>query len=171
MIRGRQLVYVLSAVVASVIVGCARGSTYDHSAVPAPEHEASAPPAEALVTTSVYGSGDGFSGKKTASGERLNPQALTAAHPSLPFGTMLSVRNPKSGKQVQVRVNDRGPYVKGRGLDLSPAAASKLGISKKQGVAKVLVAVEKRPTQKADDAKDPKQHDTDAAHVEPAAAK
>ena len=64
---------------------------------------------------------------KTASGERMNPAALTAAHRSLPFGTKLKVINQNNGKSVVVRVNDRGPFVKGRVLDLSKAAARTLG--------------------------------------------
>lgn len=64
----------------------------------------------------------------TANGERMNPAKLTAAHKSLPFGTMLKVTNPKNGKSVVVRINDRGPFIKGRVLDLSKAAAQKIGI-------------------------------------------
>jgi len=64
---------------------------------------------------------------KTASGERMNPAAMTAAHRSLPFGTKLKVVNKKNGKAVVVRINDRGPFIKGRVLDLSKAAASQLG--------------------------------------------
>lgn len=64
---------------------------------------------------------------KTASGERMNPSAMTAAHRSLPFGTKLKVNNPKNGRSVVVRINDRGPFIKGRVLDLSKAAAQQLG--------------------------------------------
>ncbi|WP_163265006.1 septal ring lytic transglycosylase RlpA family protein [Chelativorans alearense] len=64
---------------------------------------------------------------KTASGERMNPAAMTAAHRSLPFGTNVKVVNRKNGRAVTVRINDRGPFVRGRILDLSKAAASKLG--------------------------------------------
>jgi rare lipoprotein A len=63
---------------------------------------------------------------KTASGERMNPAAMTAAHRSLPFGTKIKVVNKRNGKSVVVRINDRGPFVKGRVLDLSKAAAQKL---------------------------------------------
>ena len=65
---------------------------------------------------------------RTASGERMNPAKLTAAHKTLPFGTRLRVTNPRNGKSVVVRVNDRGPFVKGRVLDLSKAAASQIGL-------------------------------------------
>ncbi len=64
---------------------------------------------------------------RTASGERMNPSALTAAHRSLPFGTKLRVTNKYNGRSVIVRINDRGPFVKGRMLDLSRGAASQLG--------------------------------------------
>jgi len=64
---------------------------------------------------------------KTASGERMNPAAMTAAHRSLPFGSKLRVTNQRNGKSVIVRINDRGPFIKGRVIDLSKAAASQLG--------------------------------------------
>ena len=64
---------------------------------------------------------------RTASGERMNPSAMTAAHRSLPFGTKLRVTNQKNGKSVIVRINDRGPFVRGRVLDLSKGAAQRLG--------------------------------------------
>jgi rare lipoprotein A len=64
---------------------------------------------------------------KTASGERMNPSAMTAAHRNLPFGTKLKVTNKRNGKSVVVRINDRGPFIRGRVLDLSKAAAGKLG--------------------------------------------
>ena len=64
---------------------------------------------------------------KTASGERMNPSAMTAAHRSLPFGTKVRVTNQRNGKAVMVRINDRGPFVKGRVIDLSKAAANALG--------------------------------------------
>lgn len=64
---------------------------------------------------------------KTASGERMNPAAMTAAHRSLPFGTKLRVVNKRNGRSVTVRINDRGPFVRGRIVDLSKAAAAELG--------------------------------------------
>jgi len=71
---------------------------------------------------------DYFSGKATASGERYDPNKLTAAHKSLPIGTLIKVTNLDNDKSVIVRVNDRGPYVRGRILDLSRSAAAQLGI-------------------------------------------
>ncbi|MCZ8543974.1 septal ring lytic transglycosylase RlpA family protein [Mesorhizobium qingshengii] len=64
---------------------------------------------------------------RTASGERMNPSALTAAHRTLPFGTKLRVTNQNNGRSVIVRINDRGPFIKGRVLDLSKGAAGQLG--------------------------------------------
>ncbi len=70
--------------------------------------------------------GTEFAGKPTASGEIFNPQELTAAHPKLPFGTLVKVTNTHNGKQVMVRVNDRGPFAAARIIDLSQGAAEKL---------------------------------------------
>jgi rare lipoprotein A len=74
-------------------------------------------------TASVYG----YDGGKTASGERADPNGLTAAHRTLPFGTTVRVTNNKNGLTVDVRINDRGPFKRGRIIDLTPAAAEKLG--------------------------------------------
>jgi rare lipoprotein A len=74
--------------------------------------------------------GPGFQGRKTANGERYNMGGLTAAHKSLPFGTKLRVTNKRNGKSVVVRINDRGPYVGGRMLDLSKGAAVQIGMIK-----------------------------------------
>jgi rare lipoprotein A len=76
----------------------------------------------------------------TASGERFDPQELTAAHRTLPFGTRLQVTNVATGKSVTVRVNDRGPFVKGRDVDVSYSAAQALGMVH-SGVADVKVDV------------------------------
>jgi rare lipoprotein A len=72
--------------------------------------------------------GPKFNGRMTASGERYDMNAFTAAHPSLPFGTKIGVRNTRTGREVIVRVNDRGPYSKNRILDLSYAAAKEVGV-------------------------------------------
>lgn len=80
-------------------------------------------------TTKMTYYGPGFHGRKTASGERFNKHAMTTAHKTLPFGTRLKVTNPKSGRSVVVRVNDRGPFRKGYSLDLSEGAARSIGIS------------------------------------------
>lgn len=72
--------------------------------------------------------GKDFHGKPTASGEIYNMYAFTAAHKELPFGTVLLIKNIRNAKTIQVRVNDRGPFVKDRILDLSYAAADKIGM-------------------------------------------
>jgi rare lipoprotein A len=69
------------------------------------------------------------SGTGTASGQKLNPRALTAAHRTLPFGTKVRVTNKKNGRSVVVTINDRGPFVRGRVIDLTPAGARVLGFS------------------------------------------
>lgn len=84
--------------------------------------------------------GPGFAGKKTASGERYNPKELTAAHKSLPFGTEVQVTNLDNHKSVIVTINDRGPFVRGRIIDLSKGAAKKLGVYA-TGTAEVELAV------------------------------
>lgn len=84
--------------------------------------------------------GPGFHGRPTASGERFNQNAMTAAHRSLPLGTVVTVTNQRTGKVIKVRINDRGPFVNGRIIDLSKAAAAKLG-TKQAGVGRVCVAV------------------------------
>ena len=84
--------------------------------------------------------GPGFHGRKTASGERFNQYELTAAHKKLPLGTKARVTNLNNGKTIEVEINDRGPYARGRILDLSKAAADRLGM-KKAGTTRVRVEV------------------------------
>lgn len=96
----------------------------------------------AVFTASYYGLNDGFDGKKAANGEIFNKDALTAAHKTLPFGTILKVTYPKTGKSVTVRINDRGPYIPGRDLDLSYGAAKKIGLIE-HGIGQVKVTVVK----------------------------
>ncbi len=80
--------------------------------------------------------GEGFDGKLTANGERFDRRAFTAAHKTLPFNTCVRVTAVDTGKTVEVRINDRGPFVAGRVIDLSEGAARELGITQK-GVAPV----------------------------------
>ena len=79
-------------------------------------------------------------GARTANGEKFDPNELTAAHPTLPFGTKLRVTNTKNGQSVTVRVNDRGPFVHGRVVDVSYSAAQALGMVG-SGTAKVKLDV------------------------------
>jgi rare lipoprotein A len=91
-----------------------------------------------VVTGKASYYADSFQGKKTANGERYQKGKLTAAHKTLPFGTKVKVTNLKNGRSVKVKINDRGPYAKGRIIDLSKKAAKKIGMIQ-QGVAEVRV--------------------------------
>jgi rare lipoprotein A len=81
--------------------------------------------------------GPGFHGRRTASGETFNTNALTAAHRTLPFGAKVRVVNKRTGRSVVVRINDRGPYAHGRIIDLSRAAAQAIGLA---GISEVAIA-------------------------------
>lgn len=83
---------------------------------------------------------DRFQGATTASGEPFDQQALTAAHPSLPLGSKVLVTRPDTGQEVEVLINDRGPFVKGRIIDLSKRAARELGMIRR-GVAPVMITL------------------------------
>lgn len=85
---------------------------------------------------SQYGIGDGYHGKRTASGERFNTYALTAAHKTMRFGSHVTVTNLANGRSVTVRITDRGPFVRGRCIDLSRAGANAIGMG---GTARVRV--------------------------------
>ena len=85
--------------------------------------------------------GRGFHGKATANGEKFDKNNLTAAHPTLPLGTKATVTNLDNGKSVDVTINDRGPYVKGRDIDVSEGAAKELDMTK-SGIAPVKIEAE-----------------------------
>jgi rare lipoprotein A len=91
-----------------------------------PFHLAPVSAADQSGVASIYST---ESGSGTASGQKLNPGALTAAHRSLPFGTKVRVTNKNNGRSVVVTINDRGPFVRGRVIDVTPAAARALGFS------------------------------------------
>ena len=97
-----------------------------------PHGPAASPIGEGIA--SYYGGA--LRGNRTASGERFDPEALTAAHRTLAFGTCLQVENVENGRSVQVRINDRGPFVQGRIVDVSEAAARVLDFIQR-GVARV----------------------------------
>lgn len=99
------------------------------------------PVIEQVGVASWYG--PGFHGQTTASGDRFDQNQLTAAHRTLPLGTRAVITSLETGKSVEVKITDRGPYVKGRKIDLSRAAARKLGMTKK-GVAKVKITATSR---------------------------
>jgi len=99
-----------------VIAGCAT----------APQPQTQPAPSTLHGVASWYG--QEFAGRTTANGEIFDPLLFTAAHRTLPFGTVLDVSNPKTGQTVRVRINDRGPYISGRMIDLSYAAAQQIGL-------------------------------------------
>ena len=99
------------------------------------------------VTATWYG--PGYDGRRTASGERFDPNRLTAASKTLPLGSLVRVTNLENGRSVDVQVNDRGPRARGHGLDLSPAAAQKIGLSD-QGVARVKITPVSTPLSESD---------------------
>lgn len=90
------------------------------------------------VSSDVLGIASVYNDRTTASGEPMDPAALTAAHRTLPFGTNVTVTNRQNGRSTIVRINDRGPFVKGRVIDLSPAAARELNVD---GLAPVSLSV------------------------------
>lgn len=105
--------------IALALAACAAGA----GAPPAP---APAPGWEETGVASWYG--PGFHGRRTASGERFDMEAMTAAHRTLPFGTRVRVQNLDNGRAAEVRINDRGPFARGRVIDVSRAAARDLGM-------------------------------------------
>ena len=123
------------------------------AAASAPEAAAPAAPAAPAAAAGESGKiawyGRKFAGRKTASGEAFNPEALTMAHKTLPFGTRVKVTNPKNGRSVVVRVNDRGPTQADRVGDVSLAAARKLGMLKPGVIQVDLVIVGAAPAKKS----------------------
>ena len=102
---------------------------------PRPSHDVAS-----AKQTASHGVASFYSDTETASGEKFDKSELTAAHPTLPFGTKLRVTDVSSGRFVTVRVNDRGPFVRGRVVDISPSAAEALGMVDK-GLANVRLDV------------------------------
>lgn len=96
-----------------------------------------APIVEQLGEASYYGRG--FHGRKTASGAIFDQHALTAAHPTLPLGSQALVTNITNGRSVWVTITDRGPYARGRDIDLSQAAARRIGVTRRLGTAPVQI--------------------------------
>jgi rare lipoprotein A len=140
------------ALAAAMLSACAQSAVSERPASRAVVQQ-SAPMQVATVTRRTrsastsrsLGASDGLAsfykhGSRTASGEKFNPGELTAAHRTLPFGTRVRVTNVATGKSVTVRVNDRGPFINGRVIDVSHAAAESIGMVG-QGVAKVKLDV------------------------------
>ena len=110
---------------------------------PPPEAEASAPP-KFVATGLASRYGAKHHGRRTASGEIFNQTKFTGAHPTLPLGSIVKVTNLENGKSVDLRINDRGPYQRGRIIDVSRAAATLLGM-RESGVAQVRVELISSP--------------------------
>jgi rare lipoprotein A len=89
-----------------------------------------------------------YSDHQTASGEQMDPGAMTAAHRTLPFGTKVTVVNHSNGRTAVVRINDRGPFVRGRVIDLSPAAARALGVDGLASVSLIVGTVASRESRR-----------------------
>jgi rare lipoprotein A (peptidoglycan hydrolase) len=119
------------------ISGCSSYSAANVASRPAPQPEHAQPPRAPHVTVASW-YGPGFIGQRTASGEIYHRNDLTAASRSLPLGTRVQVTNLNTGRSVVVKINDRGPYVRGRGIDLSERAAERIGLNH-SGVARVSV--------------------------------
>ena len=133
----RQLGFLVLA--ASLALPFSAAEAKSHSRKHLSQHAKSHTGSSGSGMASMYGSRrDGYAGKRTASGERVHSGALTAAHRSLPFGTMVRVTNRRNNQSVVVRINDRGPFVRGRVIDLTPAGARAIGMS---GLAPVTLAV------------------------------
>ena len=153
--RQRGLPLLAVALMAAMLSACAQSSVVSDRPTSRSVAQQPAPKAVATVTrkqktrsaasSGSLGAANGLAsfykhGQKTASGERFNPNELTAAHRTLPFGTRVRVTNVATGKTVTVRVNDRGPFIDGRVIDVSHSAAESLGMVG-QGVAKVKLDV------------------------------
>ncbi len=113
-------------------------SSVPYAAAPPPMPAASQSRANSSKAVRASYQGDAYAGHRTANGERYDPNALTAASKTLLLGSSVIVTDPSTGRSVEVRINDRGPNVRGRSLDLSKRAAEELGMTNK-GVARVTV--------------------------------
>jgi rare lipoprotein A len=130
---------VLSALFAFLLAGCSE-QNFTPAPAPAANYYAPPPPTNYRGSRTEVASwyGPGFAGRRTSSGEVYNPEGLTAASKTLPLGSHVRVMNPDTGRSVVVRINDRGPFVRGRSLDLSHGAAKQIGLTGK-GVGRVQV--------------------------------
>ncbi len=139
----RGWILVQSALLALMLAGC---SEQNFTPAPAANYYAPPPPANYRGSRTEVASwyGPGFAGRRTSSGETYNPEGLTAASKTLPLGSHVRVMNPDTGRSVVVRINDRGPFVRGRSLDLSHGAAQRIGLTGK-GVGRVQVSSASSP--------------------------
>jgi rare lipoprotein A (peptidoglycan hydrolase) len=136
---GPRLAIAILFVVANAIFGCSaqHARQYQYSSPGTYRSYSPVPPGSRVEVASWYG--PGFAGHSTSTGETFNPNELTAASKTLPIGSRVRVINPDNGRSVVVRINDRGPFVRGRSLDLSHRAAREIGLTAK-GVGRVQVS-------------------------------
>lgn len=131
----------------NLLLGCALGAALGIAAPPA---DAKGPQAAGPIQhgqASYYHSR--FNGRRMANGQRFDPRADIAAHKTLPLGTVVQVTNLENGRSAVVRVTDRGPYVRGRIIDLTPRVAERLDM-KEEGVVRVAVTPLRRPEELAE---------------------
>jgi rare lipoprotein A len=139
--RNGPVILALAVASLAALAGCATLHPKTGQPAPAPK---TGPPAAQVGVASYYAKK--LEGRRTASGERYDMKALTAAHPTLPFGSRVRVTNLHNGKSVVVRINDRGPYAENRVIDLSYAAARELQFIEK-GTTRVRLEVVESPPQ------------------------
>jgi rare lipoprotein A len=120
----------LTAGAAALQIACSSPDSIKNTAAPAEIR---------IIGKPQHGIASIYTDHRTASGERFSRHAMAAAHKSLPLGCRCKVTNLRNDKSVVVRINDRGPYIRGRIIDLTPAAAAKIGLGNGQGIAKVKV--------------------------------
>lgn len=145
----------LSALISTAVISACTPTTNPHFKVGKPytidgkQYVPNIAPRYAEIgIASWYGNGDGFNNELTANGELFNKDELSAAHKTLPLPSVVKVTNLENGRTIKLRVNDRGPFVKGRIIDVSELAAEKLGFRMK-GSAKVLVELDKEASLEA----------------------
>jgi rare lipoprotein A (peptidoglycan hydrolase) len=130
---------------AFALSGCNAGDSVEHD-----KGRAASPKSSHKQVGEASWYGPGLHGNETANGETFDQNKMTAAHPSLPMGTKAEVTNLENGKKVEVRINDRGPYVGDRAIDLSRAAARKLGMED-DGTTQVKIEANPHPKPDSDD--------------------
>jgi rare lipoprotein A len=128
-LAGSTVICVMSILTISDVQARGRSTAPDTASTQSDEADGDTEIGRALQSGGASWYGPGFHGRRTASGETFNQNAMTAAHKSLPFGSRVRVVNQQTGRSVVVRINDRGPFVRGRIIDLSKASAQALGIS------------------------------------------
>jgi rare lipoprotein A len=141
----KKLMAVKLSAMSLLLASCANSVKFSDSVEPVDDYKAKTEMVlQQTESDSIEGKAsyyhDKFDGRMTANGEKFDQKALTAAHKTLPFGTVLQVTNMDNGKTVKVRINDRGPYVGDRVIDLSKAAAQQLGMMG-NGLANVQIQI------------------------------